>query len=223
MKKRILAVLGAVWLRAVDLLEAGYALTEQIARPCAKFIFRPLIKKDRTDFNAFWTVPTLISISRAVAGTVILVARHKLAVVIPLFVWGVISDHLDGSLARLMGHTAWGIKADAWCDRIFFIFCVAAYWDSFDPFYLKTMVGLELLVLSSPLLAIYAAKMKLKPEDFNPNIFGKWRFAVGCLAVAAAIVGATGLANTLLKAAIVLVILASLYRVIESAMIRLAD
>lgn len=207
----------------MDLLEKGYALTERIISPVATFIFRPFIKRGRTDTNAFWTLPTLISISRATAGAAIAVLHDQPEIAIPLFLWGGVSDHLDGSLARKMGPTVWGVKMDAWCDRIFFLCCVAAYWNEFNPRMIKTMVSLELLVLSSPLLAIYVLRIKLKPEDYLPNIFGKWRFAVSALAIASAMAGARAAANACLAAAVVFVILACLYKVITSVLMKVAE
>ena len=103
--------------------------------------------------------------------------------VILLFAVGILSDLLDGSIARCLNQkTAWGAIADPIADRVLIV-PIAVYSLMRQHLWLLCwLIGLELI---NSLLSAYA---QYGQTFIPPNIFGKTKMALQCIVFAAILI-----------------------------------
>lgn len=93
-------------------------------------LFLNLETRPKTPYNAIVTLPNVISFTRGFVCGPLLVrfaGTDHWAIIAAIYFWAAASDHLDGSLARLLGSTLSGVISDFFNDRIFLFFWVWAY------------------------------------------------------------------------------------------------
>lgn len=169
-------------------------------------ILNPLLPKAglNPNQNRLLTLPNLISLSRLPLG--LLVWKHSDSpwTVAFLFFLAMLSDLLDGMLARKTGPTLYGAILDPVCDKMFFLLCAVAYRRAFNPAVFWTLVPLEVLIFLAPFVYLWVKKIAAGKAEFRSNIWGKSKFTFECLALAAAVPGLSALASYLLAAALFL-------------------
>lgn len=188
------------------LLNSTYSLLERLLAA----ILSPLLPKAGFNPNEhrLLTLPNLISLSRLPLG--LLVWKYSSGppeVVALLFFLAMLSDLLDGMLARKTGPTIYGAIIDPVCDKVFFLVCVIAYRQAFNPIVFWPLVSLEALIFLAPFAYLWVRRVAADKAEFRSNIWGKSKFAFECLALAAAVPGLNALASCFLLAALVLALI----------------
>ena len=184
------------------LLTYGYSSAERLLIS----ILTPLLPEARFNPNPsrLLTLPNLISLTRLPIGILVWKYRDSPWIVALLFFLAMLSDLLDGMLARKTGPTLYGAIIDPLCDKLFFFVCVVAYMPVFNRAVFWTLVPLEVLIFLAPFAYLWSKKIKADKAEFRSNIWGKSKFTFECLALAAAVPGQGTLASCLLFAALVL-------------------
>ncbi len=163
----------------------------------ALFFFFPSLKKRRgtTHYQEIITLPNVISLTRIPLGILVRVYRNHPLAGAPgiLFILAMLSDHLDGTLARILGPSYWGAILDALCDKFFFFGCAWAFSERVDRKALIALLIIEGFITLAQLTAIaisLAKKELLTEDDVKSNIYGKWKFFLECLAFTASYLAA---------------------------------
>lgn len=185
------------------LLTFGYTSIERLLIS----ILTPLLPKAglNPDQARLLTLPNLISLTRLPIGLLVWkYSANSPWLVALLFFLAMLSDLLDGMLARKTGPTIYGAIIDPLCDKMFFILCVVAYRRAFNPVVFWSLVPLEALIFLAPFLYLWIKKVRIDKAEFRATIWGKYKFAFECLALAAAVPGQSTLASCLLSIALFL-------------------
>jgi phosphatidylglycerophosphate synthase len=185
------------------LLSFIYSMLERLLAA----ILSPLLPKAGLNPNKhrLLTLPNLISLFRLPLGLLVWkYSSNSPRVVTFLFCLAMLSDLLDGLLARKTGPTIYGAIIDPICDKMFFLVCVMAYRQAFNPTVFWALVPLELLIFLAPFVYLWVKKIAADKAEFRSNIWGKSKFTFECLALAAAVPGLNTLASCLLLIALTL-------------------
>ena len=184
------------------LLTFGYTSIERLLIS----ILTPLLPKEGFNPNQtrLTTLPNLISLSRLPIGLMVWKFKDSPWIVAFLFFLAMLSDLLDGMLARKTGPTLYGAIIDPLCDKLFFFVCVIAYMPMFNQTIFWTLVPLEILIFLAPFIYLWVKKVEVDKAEFRSNIWGKSKFTFECLALAAAVPGSRTLASCLLFTALIL-------------------
>jgi len=185
------------------LLSFVYSLFERLLAT----IFSPLLPKEGLNPNEhrLLTLPNLISLTRLPLGLLVFgYSSDSPWVVALLFFLAMLSDLLDGMLARKTGPTIYGAIIDPVCDKMFFLICAMAYRQAFNPMVFWPLILLEVLIFLAPFVYLWIKKVATDKAEFRSNIWGKSKFTFECLALAAAVPKLNTLASCLLLMALVL-------------------
>ena len=127
-----------------------------------------------------------VTLSRIIStsiGNVLLFHNAFPPVVLLLYSWNFISDFWDGMLARRNGPTDFGKALDPLADKYLFFSTSYFMWHSFQvpliqefylPFFLKLLIGFDLLLLTIGILGI------ILELEVASNIFGQWKMGTEC-------------------------------------------
>ncbi|MCL5774736.1 MAG: CDP-alcohol phosphatidyltransferase family protein [Patescibacteria group bacterium] len=183
-------------------LTLGYTSIERLLIS----ILKPLLPKAGLNPNQsrLLTLPNLISLTRLPIGLLVWKYSDSPWTVAFLFLLAMLSDLLDGMLARKTGPTIYGAIIDPLCDKLFFFVCVVVYRPVFNQAIFWTLVPLETLIFLAPFVYLWVKNVKADKAEFRSNIWGKSKFTFECLALAAAVPGLTTLASSLLLTALIL-------------------
>src|SRR6185436_6560854 len=123
------------------LLEKPYGLSESLL---ANLLNRFLSGRGKTRPEDILTWPNFISVLRIPLGIGVWYFSDKsVALASMMFGAAMMSDHIDGTVARINGPTKAGEMVDPTCDKIFFALCVLAYKPSFTYWIFSTIIGIE--------------------------------------------------------------------------------
>ncbi|MEK7630286.1 MAG: CDP-alcohol phosphatidyltransferase family protein [Patescibacteria group bacterium] len=127
------------------------------------------------------TLPNIFSLLRIPLG---LTALLMIVYVIPAWVilivhlFAILTDRIDGVLARLEEETRLGAILDPLCDKFYFGFCAIAYYQLINPWLFWIIISIEIALIAVPFIAVRKINLgRLNPDtDFRANMFGKTKF-----------------------------------------------
>jgi len=170
-----------------------------IGYPLSRF----LSGRGKTAAEEILTLPNFISLLRIPLGAGMwYFADKSVAISGMMFGAAMMSDLVDGVMARILGPTKFGEILDPTCDKIFFAFCVMAYRPSFTHWIFYTILLVELFILLAPLLLLKLKQLKASEADLRSNIYGKTKFTLECAALGLVVAGREMLGNFCLALAI---------------------
>ncbi|MCL5435528.1 MAG: CDP-alcohol phosphatidyltransferase family protein, partial [Patescibacteria group bacterium] len=130
-------------------------------------------------------IPNSFSLARIPLGIAVWIraSEHSIGSVLSLIALAMLSDMLDGYLARrLHSCTLFGVILDPWCDKVFFLCCALGCRAAFAPWIFWPLLFIEASILVSPLLGAVWSSTGRKVE-YSSNIYGKSKFTAECLAL----------------------------------------
>jgi len=149
----------------------------------------------------------LWSFLRAFLGLVLLsliTYEAPLAVILPLLTFAILTDRIDGAVARMEGETVLGEIIDPWCDKVFaialFIALSPAIW---TPVFLALII-IEGALATAPLFVVFAKFVTWVPQNTSAksNRWGKTKFLLECAGLIVLALQFSEFGNYLLVAAI---------------------
>jgi phosphatidylglycerophosphate synthase len=168
-----------------------------------------------------FSVPNLLSFSRIPLGileAVFIAYGVPIPYTLGLLIILMLTDRLDGSLARRWGTTRLGAFIDPACDKAFVLITALAVKSQVESWLFWSLGGIETILLSAACYAIFEYTRGRLPDGMEKsNNFGKYKFALECFAFLLIVLHRPNFTTYCLYAALVLALLSILAKVWEMA------
>lgn len=134
-------------------------------------------------------IPHAISLARPVFAGVIwwqMDAGGSFLLILSLLVIAMLTDHLDGTFARVCGNAGsrTGRFLDPACDKVFLVIMLVILRESINPIFFWGLIALETALFCIGVYALVGeVKVTRKQVPLGANIWGKSKFALECVAV----------------------------------------
>lgn len=160
----------------------------------------------------------LWSFLRALLGAVLwaLIAYEApLFVTLPLLVFAILTDRIDGAVARMEGETVLGEIIDPWCDKVFAAMLFFAFAPVIWGPVFATLLAVEGALALGPFFVIFSKKATWIPSDASArsNRWGKTKFFLECTGLILLALSAPTIGNYVLAVAIPFAVMSAVRKV----------
>lgn len=140
-----------------------------------------------------------------------------LFVILPVLGFAIMTDRIDGAVARMEGETVLGEIIDPWCDKVFAIMLFLAFAPVIWGSVLLILCVVEFALGLGPFFVIFSKKVAWIPSDASAksNRWGKTKFFLECTGILTLSLSAYTVGNYFLVAAIPFAFMSALRKVAD--------